>query len=528
VRRWRKEGDLKELDAWLAVRSSQDDWFMQRMYLRKDLGTANELLDGLAADLKAEPTNSVLFDRYLRAAQFASNPDLSWLGDTVPGPLAFDYFERGSRLLQQSPSSAARLLEKSLALPFTDQDARLVSDFFYRGRQIAPPMKVNWEKQLRYWTKRDLAESYRLLKQPLLAQPLAEELVNTKGDDFEAGDPYTIAGTVQAASGQRVIETKILQDEVARRETLEYWIERANYYRGRDEDELARETYRQALVALPYNPREPRAADNRLRLVKEFAFFLGDAESQHEELTTLLRREFTGASPDTDYAFRIADLITQRELDLDDLVVSLLARQPAIFGRLFDAHKEWGNDEELLAVAVTKVDEITAEQKRKLLSELERRATHPGSLRAYTLAQIMIANKQWPAAITLLEGYIKNALPSDSEDYKSEATRQLLDVYSHAGDWGAAEQLVFAEKDLFMQSFAVSLGTIAMAAARRGATSDAVRLWRLAANIDRRQISALNELAQTSARPQLRDLYLQMKKDDPESSIPDTALSLLR
>jgi hypothetical protein len=72
------------------------------------------------------------------------------------------------------------------------------------------------------------------------------------------------------------------------------------------------------------------------------------------------------------------------------------------------------------------------------------------------------------------------------------------------------------------------LATVAVAAGKRDATDDAIRLWRLSANLDRRDLSNLNRLAQTSARPELRKLYLQMKKEDPESFIPEVALRLLQ
>jgi hypothetical protein len=389
-------------------------------------------------------------------------------------------------------------------------------------------MKVNWEKQLRYWTKRDLAETYKALNQPLAAQPIVEELVNMTGDDFEAGDAHALAGAVQAASGQRVVETKILRDEVSRRTTPEYWMERAQYYSGRDEEELELETYRQALVALPNNPRDVRVASARLQLVRQFAFFMGDKESRHQELARMLEREFRSAPPDTDYAFRIAELITQNELELDDLRDSLLLRQPALFGRLFDAHQEWGNAEELLVEDVTDREGVSLEQKQKIWSELERRVTHPGSVRAYTLAQVMIANKQWPRAITLLEGYIKNALPSNWEGYEPAAMRDLLDAYAQRRDWRAAEKLLLGERDLFWESLPADLGKVALAAGKQGATNDAMRLWRLSANLDRRAMRNLSQLAQTSARPELLKFYAEMRKEDPDSSIPDMALRLLQ
>ena len=178
--------------------------------------------------------------------------------------------------------------------------------------------------------------------------------------------------------------------------------------------------------------------------------------------------------------------------------------------------------------AVTAGDEVTLELKKRIWSELERRVTHPGSMRAFTLAQVMIANQQWPRAITLLDGYIKNALPSNWDGYKPWALRDLLDAYARNEDWQAAEKVLFAEKDLFWESLPVNLGKIALAAGKRGATNDAMRFWRLSANLDRREMSSLSQLAQTSARPELLKLYAQMKKDDPDSSIPDMALRLLQ
>jgi hypothetical protein len=55
-----------------------------------------------------------------------------------------------------------------------------------------------------------------------------------------------------------------------------------------------------------------------------------------------------------------------------------------------------------------------------------------------------------------------------------------------------------------------------------------MRLWRLSANLDRRLLEALPELARAGVKPQLLAMYSQMKKDDPQSSTPDLALRLLQ
>jgi len=73
-----------------------------------------------------------------------------------------------------------------------------------------------------------------------------------------------------------------------------------------------------------------------------------------------------------------------------------------------------------------------------------------------------------------------------------------------------------------------ALAQVAVVAAQQNAINDAMRLWRMSTNLDRRNIETLPEIARTNARPQLLAMYRQMKKDDPVSTIPDLALRLLQ
>jgi hypothetical protein len=50
-----------------------------------------------------------------------------------------------------------------------------------------------------------------------------------------------------------------------------------------------------------------------------------------------------------------------------------------------------------------------------------------------------------------------------------------------------------------------------------------MRLWRKSTNLDRRNLEILAQLAQTKAQPQLVEMYSNMKKEDPGSTIPDLA-----
>ena len=529
VRLWSSKGDLKELDAWLAERSHRnDEWLMMRVALRAKAGTAGEVLDELAAAIRANPSDWERLDRYLKANSYAANVhDVKWLADTFEAHTAGDFFQLAERLRNNSPQAGVALLQKSLDLPFTDADAKLINDLINRYRSAGPAIKVNWEKQLRYWTKKSLAETYQRLNQSLAAQPLIEELVSIKGDDILLADVHQLAGAVQGGSGQRVVETKILRDEVARRSTSEYWLERARYYDGRQEYGLERDSYRQALAALPAKPDDTRTSNERYEVVRAFAFFLADKHNQKPELEKLLTAELSSTPPQTDYAFHIATLITQSELDLDALRNSLLSRRPSFLAQLLD-RGEWSNAEKSLIEGVVNRDDVPADLKEKIWSSLEPLVREPGSTRAYHLAVAMKNSNEWQRAIPLFRGYIEHALPSNWEGYKTDAISELFTAYCRTKQWQAAEKFLFSNKDSFWRVLPSALAEVAVVAAEQNAIDDAMRLWRMSTNLDRRNLDFLPRLAQTKAKPQLLAMYSKMKLEDPLSTIPDLALRLLQ
>lgn len=533
VNLWNSSGDPKELDSWLAERSKRDDeWLMQRVMLRARTATAGEVLDGLAADVRANPSDWVRLDRYLKANNYAGYlQDAAWVADTFTVRTAGDYFQLAGRVQNHSLQASAKLLTKSLDIPFTAADAKLVDELINQFRSVGPSIKVNSEKQLRYWTKRSLAQTYQRLNQSLAAQPLMEELVAMKGDDILLEDLHQLAGMVQSGSGQRVIETKILRDEASRQSTSQYWIERAKYYDGRNEYDRERESYRQALVALQIKGDDVEAWRPRLNVVNSFAFFLAEEHREEEdkrELEELLTKELSSVPPETGYAFQIAVLITQNEFELDDLRVSLLTKRPAFVLRLLAGRRDWGNHESSLIAEIVNRDQVSSELKARFWSGLESLARDPGSTRAYFLADVMQNSSEWQRAIPLLRGYIEHANPGNWEGYKSAAIRSLFTAYCKTKQWQAAEKLLLAHPDEFWHVWPHSFATVAVVAAQQNAIDDAMRLWRMSTNLDRRNLEILPQLAETKAKPQLVAMYSKMKKEDPLSAIPDAALRLLQ
>ena len=532
VRLWTSNGDLKELDTWLAERSSRnDEWLMLRVQVRAKSGTAGEILDGLAAEIRANRSDWKRLNRYLAANNRAGSvQDVKWLAETFEARTAGDYFKLAEVLHNHSPQASATLLLKSLDTPFTGADAKLVDDLINRYRSSGS-IKVNWEKQLRYWTKQRLADAYQRMNQSVSAQPLVEELVSMKVDDILPNDVHSLAGAVQGGSGHRVVETKIVRDEVARRLTSEYWLERARYYDGREEYGLERDSYRQALIALGAKAYDSNALRERFAVVAAFAFFLGKDHHPNEdkpELEKLLTRELNSVPPETDYAFRTAHLITQSELGLDGLQNSLLAKRPKFLTRLFDGRREWSNTEQYLMREIVDQSDVPSELQEKIWSAFESLARDPGSTRAYHLAYAMQQSYKWGRAIPLWRGYIEHASPTNWEGYKPSAIRELFTAYCRSNQWQVAEKFLLAQQDLFWRTLPEALAEVAVVAAQQDATEDAVRLWRMSTNLDRRNLETLPQLSQTKAKPILVAMYSQMKKEDPLSSIPDRALKLLR
>lgn len=156
---------------------------------------------------------------------------------------------------------------------------------------------------------------------------------------------------------------------------------------------------------------------------------------------------------------------------------------------------------------------VPATLKGKIWSSLEPLAKDPGSTRAFHLAEAMKDDKEWQRAIPLWLGYIQHAYPTNWEGYKTDAITNLFTAYCRTGQWQTAEKFLFAQLDLFWRVMPDALAEIAVAAAQANATDDAMRLWRKSANIDRRNLDPLAQLAQTKLKPKLVAMYSQMKKE---------------
>jgi tetratricopeptide (TPR) repeat protein len=403
---------------------------------------------------------------------------------------------------------------------------------------VAPPVK-NWEKQLRFWTKRRLAETYQSMKQSQAAQKIIEELVAMKGDAdiVTTEDVHQLAGAVQAQSGMRVVEAKILRDEATERQSAAYWIERAGYYKGRKEYDAVMDAYRQGFAHLPIKPGDKASMRARSLLLDAFTIFVkyadedGKRQERYAEVKQVLRREFSMTPPETDYAFHVVKMIANNDFDFDELRDSLLVKDKNLLPRLLTARDGWTSEEEWLIEKIVCREAVTPERKAGFWTQLEALSRSGAPSRSFHLAGALVDCKEPHRAIPLLTSYLKHVREQRDEgaEFMEEQTvNNLFTAYLDAGDWQAAEKLLLGREGLTDKQLIYELPRIALVAAREGAVDDALRLWRMKANLDRRHLNELVPLSQTKAREPLREMYTQMKKKDPLSVVPDRALKLLQ
>ncbi len=535
---WREKGELRELESWLKLRAQTNEtWWYLWLNLKQTLGTAHEVTAELAQKIRENPADYSLVRKYLQASALRINAsvviispvnsdarydqDVAWLADVVETDTAYEAFDLAILLRQSYPPIAVKLLNKSLSLPYTETDAKLFGERAFRSAAVNPNVK-NPEKQLRVWTKKALVEIYQETNQAMLAQPLVEELTAMDMSDIQADNAFYNAGAVQSATGLRVVEAKLLKDEKAKENSPEYWIDRAAYYDGRKEFALVWKTYLQALTKFPYKPNDLQASFPRL----EILYRIGWRGDDDKETVRVLRNEFikAKASNDSKYLYHLLRIIND---DFDELRDEF-AVNTDLLPKVLAVRKDWSYDEANLIGNVMESEQWDKQKRDAVWNKLAELAKSDVANRAYHLADAMTGENEDRRAIPLLEECLKIAplevtggdVNFDRDDIKFD----LFEIYIGAGDWQKAEKLSADDLDFGVNK----LGKIAVAAAKKGKISDAVRIWKTNANFDRRDLEGLRELALTEAKTSLREFYIQMKATDALTDAPDKALLVLK
>jgi tetratricopeptide (TPR) repeat protein len=412
-------------------------------------------------------------------------------------------------------NAAVSLFERAISLPFTDRDSQLLSEEM-NGR-LSSFLPITDRKEFVSLTKFQLAKIYQASGQAEKAQPIIEELAAAYPDGLPSFNLSQFAGQVQAMSGARVVEKRFKQAEAKNTESARYWYDRAQYYKGRNERAEAIEAYERALKLSPLRLHKFGQYDEydewRRVVFLSYIDFLNTPVIS-PEARRLLQSEFEAVRLETIYASFLVGAIRMHW----PLFSSAGTDR---FWDFLAAQRTWHySHRELLE---TMIKGWAGAERGNLWSRAEKLAAGGDPSRSMMLGWAMILNKDSERAVPLLKDAIRR-WGADGEKYT--AVSLLYQIYIDTDNWKDAEALCLAER----HERGVGIDEIrkwALAAARAGAYDEAMRLWRLRANIDRVDLNGLFELARLGLKDRLRSFYRQLAQDDPASWAPKVALQSL-
>jgi hypothetical protein len=515
---WKEADDREGLEKWLAHRAEWNDtWFRLWVTVHREMGTAESIYQKLEDQVRADPGN---WDKVKKYYEYAYNSrDLTWLAESPAADSAFGAYRLGTFLDTPDKSLAISLFQKSLRLPFTEKDRLNYASRTHNA--MAPALPNDAEKQIRFQTKKSLAEAYLASGQPQLAQPIAEELASMDMSEISPDDVFRFVGGVQLASGQRAVESKILEDEGRNENSVQYWIERIHYYQGRGEKEAVWDTYMRALARIAYLPGDREVSYGRLRILEGISY-LGGSDRENE-IRTILRQEFAAPGREGWYLRELTVSIHDDFRNLSDEIFVNTRRAPKVMA----SEPKWNDRTAFFIREIMPRGSWIPAKRDAVWDQMAALARKDVLNRANILGDEMMAAGEKIKAIPLLESYVRAVPASELESSYAydEARRNLFEAYLETGKWQKAERMYF---DGFRNGYHDEWGLIAVSAAKAGSSADALRLWKINANLDRRKLEGLSALAKTPLKAALRQFYLDLKKADPLTSIPDRALAKLK
>ena len=519
IKQWAETADAGEIDVWLVARAKANPtyWRRERFRFRSDQGTAGELLKELAERVRRQPRNAEVALEFLEVTSIVghSDRDLAWMGEVCRPPSAYASYRLG-KALRASPRAAIALLEHSLEMPFTKEDAAaLREEMSHWARAMpaaeAPPLE-SWVRQA---TKQELLVALKTAGETQRAQKLLEELASQQPDGLPPGGLDALAGQIQAASGARVVQQRFEEAEPENRDSAEYWLRRAAYFKGRKEEAQAIQAYEQAMQLSRPDPDKPvgRTSGTELRssVLSSYVSFL-EVSNREASAARLLERELSEAPLEGAYAQRVVGILLQAQSAL-----------PAIDrGRLWAylaARPQWSHQEERLLWRLT-------EQAADPWERAEALARDRDPSRALVLGWVMTRRDATSRAIPWLKSAWQRL---ERPEERERAGFSLFDAWLALGDWRSAEELwPTARKSLTPKEHSDWLGRVAVAAARAGAQADALRLWKQRTNLDRASTSHLDEMLQAGLGKPLAEFYRTLAAADPDCQSIEPLIQQLR
>ncbi len=522
LQHWDQSGwTYEQVDAWLADKPAGHAgfWVKQRMAYAGRHGRAAALAQQLSEAAQRNPQDVdgvILLLDALIAARRSDNDqwNVAWIADEVAPKLATKSVEVANRLQQFGERAmAVQFYRLAVETPLTEAEVQQMA-MMRQVEMSAEKLRAAFAAT----TREQLAEGLLALGQSDEAQRwmvAAADLRQKHGFGMNA----RLAGEVQGASGQRVIEGRIREAEKKSEADPDYWRERALYYRGRSEPVQEEEAWWKGLALTKPLPKPERVgkghSDQRGWMLRSYADFLA-RQKREDEAVAVLRRELAESPANAVSAEAAARMLAF------DLSHRVSVGDEVLWVWLSNREK-WEHTEERLLWRMlenAKREEIDGHFARS--AELAR-ATHPS--RALTLGWIMNRMGFAQRSVAVLEDAARRAV---DQELKERATFTLLESCLDTGDWKRAEAVFpVAGRRLSAKEWPEWQARIAARAAQAGAKTDALRIWRAVTAVHPGQMRELPELVKAGLREELVQHYRAMQRQLPTSRWPPSALECL-
>jgi tetratricopeptide (TPR) repeat protein len=255
--------------------------------------------------------------------------------------------------------------------------------------------------------------------------------------------------------------------------------------------------------------------DQRSRLLADYARFLA-REKREDDAVALLRKEIEKAPPSSESAKKAAWMLAfdfYKKISVDDaLLWNWLASRP-----------KWEHAEQRLLWRL--LESAGRDDLDRHFERAESLVWKKDPSRASTLGWIMNRMRFPKRSIPLLKYAVERA---QEEELRGQACFTLFESYLDMGDWKHADE-IFPEAAgrLTPKEVPAWYARVAVAAAKTGAKTDAMRIWRRVANLSPSQIDGVEDLVEAGLRDELIDFYREMQKKMPSSEVPARVLKAL-
>lgn len=512
---------VEEVDKWLAAMptKTQNFWVKARLRFNIKHGQGEVLLIEISNSVRENSQDIERVDAFLDALAYAGvkgedKIDLSWMAETIRPKLATEArrIASGLKSLYQW-TVATGFYQQAIDIPLTEEESEKL------GMTVAifvPTEKSN--AMFAAHAREGMAECLLILGKKEQAQRWMVEAADIR-EKHNLGTNALFAGQVQAASGQRIIEGRIKEKEKESENDPQYWRDRAQYYRGRNESALEEEAILKGFTLTESQPLERFESggyiDWRTRFLNDYARFL-EREKRIDDGVALLRREIEHSPPTSESAERAAYFLAgdfDKGISADD----------TLLWNWLESRPKWEHTEKSLLLRL--LEKAGRDDRDRYFRRAEEFVIGNDPSRASSLGWIMNRMRFPKRSIPLLKYAIENA---QDEKLIERTYFTLLESYLDAGDWKHAEE-VFpqAAKRMTAREFPEWYSRMAVAAAKAGARTDAMRIWSRAANLSPSQLDGLEDLVEAGLRNELKNFYLKMQKEMPSSEVPAKALMAL-